>query len=84
LKIISDNGLDILNTKITSIIGLNTFDYDLAISKEVADKWNKKDTKIQIKEADNKKFYIPFGKYSVILKSTKSEVKQVLEISESK
>lgn len=84
LKIASENGIEVLNKKITPIIGLNKVEYDLTLDKAVADKWNIKDSKIGIKEADNKNYYLPVGKYSVLLKSGTVEVKQSLEIVSNK
>jgi photosystem II stability/assembly factor-like uncharacterized protein len=84
LKVVSDNGIEVLNKKTSPIVGLNKLDYDLTLDKIIAEKWNKKDPKIGIKEADNKKFYLPIGKYSVILKSGIEEVKQTFEIVEQK
>jgi photosystem II stability/assembly factor-like uncharacterized protein len=84
LKVISENGIDVLNKKITPIVGLNNFEFDLTLDKSLAEKWNKKDAKIGIKEAENKKYYLPVGKYNVSIKSGNEEFKQIIEIVESK
>lgn len=83
-KITSENGLEVWNKKTTPIIGLNKVEYDLTFDKAIADKWNKKDPKSEIKEAKNKKFYLPIGKYNLVLKNSNEETKQTLEIVESK
>jgi hypothetical protein len=44
---------------------MNSLPYSYEITKEVAEKWNKSDKKIGIKEAENKCYYLPVGKYKV-------------------
>jgi photosystem II stability/assembly factor-like uncharacterized protein len=84
MKVYAENGIEVFSKKITPIIGLNKAEFDLTLDKNVVDKWIKKDAKIGIKEADNKKFYLLVGKYSVFLKSGTEEVKQTFEIVELK
>lgn len=84
LKVVSENGIEVLNKKIISNEGLNKFEFDLTLDKLSVEKWNKKDAKIGIKEAENKKYYLPVGKYNVSIKLGNKEFKQTMEISESK
>ena len=57
--------------KVEAQKGLNSFVYDYSISKKVAEKWNKKDKNIKNEEAENKKFYLPIGKYKLAISKGK-------------
>jgi len=46
----------------------------------VAEKWNKKDKNIKIKTAENKKFYLPVGKFKVTISKDKSSESKTFEI----
>lgn len=48
---------------------LNSLDYDLSITEDIKKLIEKKDRKIQIKEAKNKKFYLPAGKYTIAIEN---------------
>ena len=43
----------------------------------------KKDAKIKIKQAENKKYYLPFGKYTVELQANGKKENQPLIIKEN-
>ncbi|WP_310556508.1 VPS10 domain-containing protein [Flavobacterium sp.] len=84
LKIHSENGIEVFNKKIIPVIGLNKLDYDLILDSVIAEKWNKKQPKMEIKEAHNKKYYLPVGKYKVTLKSLTEELHKTMEIIPNK
>ena len=84
LKITAENGIEVWNKKLTPIIGLNKVEYDLTLDKTIVDKLKIKDSKIEIKEAKNKKYYLPIGKYNLYLKTINEVAKQTLEIIENK
>lgn len=84
LTINAENGMEVFSQKINPIVGLNKVEYDITMPTSVAEKWNKKDSKIAIKEAKNKKLYLPVGKYNVIIKSEKEALEKVFEIFEKK
>ena len=64
--------------------GLNSFLYPYEISKEVADKWNKWDKNSAIKEAENKRYYMPVGKYIVTLNAETESTTTAFEITAPK
>ena len=70
--------------KIAAKKGLNSFTYDYLLAKEDAEKWNKKDKKIKIIASENKKFYVPIGKYKGVLSKDKATENSSFEISAPK
>ena len=64
--------------------GLNSFVYDYTLSKEVAEKWNKKDKNIKIKVSENKKFYLPIGKYKLAISKDKLLESNSFEVNKPK
>jgi hypothetical protein len=70
--------------KVDAKKGLNSFTYAYSLSKEVAGKWNKKDKNIKIKEAANKKFYLPIGKYKLTVSKDKSTETKSFEVKAPK
>jgi photosystem II stability/assembly factor-like uncharacterized protein len=65
LSITNDQNREVYQKTITLSKGMNSLPYSYEITKEVAEKWNKSDKKIGIKEAENKCYYLPVGKYKV-------------------
>ena len=47
---------------------------------EHCDNWNKKDKNIKIKEAENKKFYLPIGKFKLTISKDKISESKSFEI----
>jgi len=72
VSITNEAKMTVHTEKVTAKKGLNSFSYDYSLSKEVAEKWNKKDKNIKILAAENKKFYLPTGKYKVVLSKDKT------------
>ena len=70
--------------KIAAKKGLNSFTYDYLLAKEDAEKWNKKDKNIKIKEAENKKFYLPVGKYKMAVSKDKVTETKSFEVTAPK
>ena len=76
VAITNETGMVVYTQKVAAKKGLNSFAYDYSLSREVAEKWNKKDKNIKIKEAENKKFYLPVGKYKITVSKDKvTEIK---------
>jgi ligand-binding sensor domain-containing protein len=76
VSITNEAGMVIHIQKVEAKKGLNSFNFDYSLSKEVAEKWNKKDKNIKIKETENKKFYLPVGKYKITVSKDKvTEIK---------
>jgi hypothetical protein len=76
VAITNETGMVVHAQKVAAKKGLNSFAYDYSLSREVAEKWNKKDKNIKIKEAENKKFYLPVGKYKITVSKDKvTEIK---------
>jgi len=84
LSITNAAGMVVYSEKTTAEKGLNSFVYDYAISKEVADKWNKKDKKIQLKAANDAKIYLPAGTYKVTISKNKLTENKTFEVSAPK
>ena len=66
--------------KVEAKEGLNSFNFDYSMPKNVADNWNKKDKNIKIKSAENKKFYLPVGKFKVTISINKTLESKWFEI----
>ena len=79
------DGIAVMTKQVTADKQLNYFEYDLSITEEIKKGIEKKDSKIQIKVAKNKKFYLPTGKYTVtIANDLKVEVSESFEIVDKK
>ncbi len=74
----------VYSQKISAKKGINKVEYDCTLSKNDADSWLKKDKKIEIKEAKNKKYYLPADKYTVTVQSGDFKESESLVIEESK
>lgn len=84
VSIANESGIVVHTQKIEAKKGLNSFNFDYSLSKEVAEKWNKKDKNIKIKEAENKKFYLPIGKYKMTVSKDKVSESKSFEVSAPK
>lgn len=80
ISVTNELGMVVHTQKIEAKKGLNSFNFDYSLSKEVTEKWNKKDKNIKIKEADNKKFYLPVGKYKVLIFNGKQSESNTFEV----
>jgi photosystem II stability/assembly factor-like uncharacterized protein len=84
LIITNESGLMVHTQKVSVTKGLNSITYDYSVAKEVAEKWNKKDKNINIKAADNNKFYLPVGKYKLVISKDKTSENSTFEITAPK
>ena len=80
ISVTNEAGIVVHTQKVEAKKGLNSFNFDYSLSKEVAEKWNKKDKNIKIKAAENKKFYLPIGKFKVTISKDKSSESKTFEI----
>jgi photosystem II stability/assembly factor-like uncharacterized protein len=84
VSITNEVGMVIHSQKVAAKKGLNSFVFDYSITKNVADNWNKKDKKIKIKEAENKKIYLPVGKYKLKISKDKVSESKPFELTAPK
>ena len=84
LIITNESGLMVHTQKVSVTKGLNSITYDYSLAKEVVEKWNKKDKNINIKAADNNKFYLPVGKYKLVISKDKTSENSMFEITAPK
>ena len=84
VSITNEAGMLVHAQKVEAKKGLNSFAYNYLLSKEVAEKWNKKDKNIKIKEAENKKFYLPVGKYKMTVSKDKVTETKSFEVTAPK
>lgn len=84
LIITNESGFMVHTQKVSVTKGLNSITYDYSLAKEVAEKWNKKDKNINIKAADNNKFYLPVGKYKLLISKDKMSENSTFEITAPK
>lgn len=84
VSITNEAGMIVYNQTIEAKKGLNAFIYDYSVSSKSAEEWNKKDKKIKIKLAENKKFYLPVGKYKVTVSKDKHASIKSFEVNEPK
>ena len=80
VSIANEAGLVVQTQKVGAKKGLNSFNFDYSMTKNVADNWNKKDKNIKIKEAENKKFYLPIGKFKLTISKDKISESKSFEI----
>ena len=84
LIITNESGLMVHTQKVSVTKGLNSIIYDYSLTKEVAEKWNKKDKNIKIKAADNNKFYLPVGKYKLVISKDNTSENSAFELTAPK
>ncbi|SDB60594.1 Sortilin, neurotensin receptor 3 [Flavobacteriaceae bacterium MAR_2010_188] len=77
IQIKSDKGTILKEIDADAAKGFNYIDYDLSISEDSQKKLMKENPSIEIKKADNKKYYLPKGTYTIAIagKETKFEIK---------
>jgi hypothetical protein len=80
VSITNGAGMIVHAQKVEAKKGLNSFNFDYSMPKNVADNWNKKDKNIKIKEAENKKFYLPIGKFKLTISKDKISESKSFEI----
>ncbi|MCL6293767.1 WD40/YVTN/BNR-like repeat-containing protein [Jejuia spongiicola] len=71
IKILSENNSELAQIKVKSDKGFNNFDYDLTISEKAQKTLMKENTSVKINKADNGKYYLPKGIYTVQIESDK-------------
>jgi photosystem II stability/assembly factor-like uncharacterized protein len=84
VSIANESGKAVHTQNVEAKKGLNSFVFDYSMPKNVADNWNKKDKNIKIKEAENKKFYLPIGKYKVTISKDKVSESKTFELTAPK
>lgn len=80
LIIKNKDGLIVTRFQINAEKGLNIFNYDLAIEEKTKLELEKKYPELKINQAENKKYYLPEGKYSIELIYDKKVEKQIFHI----
>ncbi len=65
IKIKDEKGNELQSFEVEADKGFNTAEYDLTITEEAKEKLIKADDKLEISKAENEKFYIPAGKYTI-------------------
>ena len=80
LNIVNSNKISVYSEKIQLKKGLNQVVYDLSIDAKTVEKITKKDKKMEIKPAKNKKLYLPVGVYTILVEKEAT----TLEIFEAK
>lgn len=84
LTIKNKDGIVVLNHQAKAEKGFLKLDYDLSIDEKIKTAIEKKEVKVKINQAENKKYYLPVGKYSVELEVNGIKESQVLSIKEQK
>ncbi len=72
LKILSKGGAELNSISVNSRKGFNYTDYDLSITESGKNALMKEDTSIKISKAQNGKYYLPKGKYSIQIGNEKT------------
>ena len=80
VSITNGAGMIVHTQKVEAKKGLNSFNFDYSMPKNVADNWNKKDKNIKLKAAENQKIYLPVGKYKLTISQDKSSESKSFEI----
>ena len=84
LTIKNKDGEIVLNRQAKAEKGMLKLDYDLSIDEKTKLALEKKDSKLKITPASNKKCYLPIGIYTVELEANGKKVTQTLTIKERK
>ncbi|MDX2134953.1 MAG: glycosyl hydrolase [Saprospiraceae bacterium] len=83
-RVETEDGILIRQGETDARAGLNYFAYGLDVQEDAATKLNKKlekaDPKAKLQKADSGKYYLPKGKYKVVLKQGTTMVSEVLEV----
>ena len=85
ITIKNKDGIVVMNKGIKAEKNLSFIEYDLSLDESSKKAIEKSDPKIKIKEAKNKKFYLPAGKYTITVEANSNQ-KEVtsFEILEAK
>jgi len=75
IKILSENGTELNSISVEVDRGFNYVDYNLELSKNGKKALMKENSKIDFKEAENKKYYLPIGTYTVKIDNSKTKLK---------
>lgn len=84
ITIKNKDGIVILNRQVKAEKGMLKIEYDLSIDEKTKEAIEKKDAKIKINQAENKKYYLPVGNYVIELDSNGKKETQTLTIKERK
>jgi photosystem II stability/assembly factor-like uncharacterized protein len=84
IQVLNEKGVVIKETKQKVEAGLNQWEFDLEISKEVQDYFHKKDKKIVFKPTKKGKVYLSPGKYQVKIAKEKTVETSFFEITDNK
>ena len=71
VKLLSDKGTELNSFSVDADKGFNYLDYDLSISDDSKKTLMKENTSVDINKAQNGKYYLPKGKYTVQVGSSK-------------
>ncbi len=71
VRLLSDRGTELNSFSVDVDKGFNFLDYDLSISEKTKKALMKENTSVDIKKAQNRKFYLPKGNYIVQIGSSK-------------
>jgi hypothetical protein len=72
IKILSDNNIELSSIKVNADKGFNYANYDLTITESGKTEWIKDNSSLEIKQADNGKYYLPKGKYTIQIDDEKT------------
>ena len=84
ITIKNKEGIVVFNRQAKAEKGLLKLDYDLSIDEKTKTAIEKKDSKIKISQAENKKQYLPVGNYTIELDANGKKETQTLLIKERK
>lgn len=84
IAIKNNDGIIVLNRQAKAQKGMLSLEYDLSIDEKTKTAIEKKDSKIKISQAFNKKYYLPVGKYTIELEVNGKKETQTLIIKERK
>ncbi|NOY47651.1 MAG: hypothetical protein GXO84_05560, partial [Chlorobi bacterium] len=76
VKVLSEDGVELNSISFNADKGFNYLQYDLSITEVGKKALQKADTKIKVKKAQNGKYYLPKGKYTIQVGTEKT----ILEI----
>ena len=74
----------VFSKDIEAIIGLNKIVYDLTITNDVVQSWQKKDPKLKIEKAKNGKYYLPASKIKITITNGNVSSETELLLSQKK
>jgi ligand-binding sensor domain-containing protein len=84
ITIKNKDGIIVFNRQAKAEKGMLKVDYDLSIDEKTKTVLEKKDAKIKISQAENKKYYLPVGKHTIELEVNEKKETQTLTINERK